>query len=121
MDFLRRLAFYLTGIALGSAFVFLLFGNRMSCAYFPNARVLEHMNARAITYSQSAQQQMRALNLDTTAVRHLLRHGRVNFSKSEPRKTPCKTYWVRGDSLYVRVRMCRRKASATVYRVAHLP
>ncbi len=119
MRFSKRLGFYTLGLSLGCVLVFLFFGDRpMRCAYFPNARVLQHLSERKIRYSREAELQMRALGLDRVRVQQILHRGRVDFSQSEPRKAPCKTYRIAQDSLYVMVQMCERSAVATVYKVA---
>ncbi|MEH0007166.1 MAG: DUF4258 domain-containing protein [Flavobacteriales bacterium] len=112
------MAFYTMGLALGSVFLFTLFGNRYTgCAYFPNARVLQRLGERKTRYGKEAELQMKKLNIDTARIQHILRYGRVDFSKSEPRKAPCKIYRIAQNSLYVMVQMCERDSIATVYKV----
>lgn len=119
MDFLKRLLYYLIGMSLGCALLFAFFGDRyMSCAYFPNARVLQHLNAREIRYDEQALRQMSSLKLDSAYIRALLHHGHVDFSRSKPRAKPCKTYRVAGDSIYVQIQSCEGDQLATICEVA---
>lgn len=113
------MAFYTLGLTLGLVLLFTLFGNRYtSCAYFPNARVLQHLGERKIRYGKEAELQVKKLNIDRARIQHILRYGRIDFSKSEPRSAPCKIYRIAEDSIYVMVQMCERDSVATVYKVA---
>ena len=96
MAFLRRLKFYLIGVGMGLLFVYFLFGNRtdIKCSYFPNARVLKNISEKELVLSELAACQFQCLNNDSAAINNLLYAGKVDFKKSDTKKTSCKTYFV---------------------------
>lgn len=90
MTLLQRIGYYLGGFAIGLIILgFFLNGKKVSCDYGPEARVLKNINSKTIEYHDYIS--------DSTAIRHILKAGEVNFSKSETRKKPCGIFIIEGD------------------------
>ncbi|TWO33039.1 hypothetical protein E1J38_009270 [Seonamhaeicola sediminis] len=109
MKLIQRLGYYLGGFSIGLiVLAFFLNGKKVSCDYGPTARVLKNINSKKIQYQN--------IN-DSTIVNHLLNHGDVDFSKSEPRKEPCAIFYIEGkyhdDMVYLIIQNCDSVASVT--------
>jgi len=93
MKFIHRLGYYLGGFSIGLIILaFFLSGKKTSCAYGPNARTTKSISQNKKSFSEDALQTMRTFNLDTTVVSDMIKHGAVNFSESDTKTKPCKTY-----------------------------
>ncbi|WP_406683871.1 hypothetical protein N1F78_14435 [Seonamhaeicola sp. MEBiC1930] len=96
MKFIQRLGYYLGGFSIGLIIlVFFLNGKKVSCDYGPEARVLKNINSKQVNYTSAFIQ-------DSVIIKHVLKHGDVNFSESNPRQEPCGIYKVEG--LYNEIR-----------------
>ncbi|MFA9290528.1 MAG: hypothetical protein ACEQSF_04825 [Solirubrobacteraceae bacterium] len=97
MNFSQRIKFYAIGIFFGIFLVYLLFGDRkMSCTYFPNARVLEECYNKPKKYSALSIKQLREMGLDYTFIQQkVFTTSKIDFSKSIPRKKPCGLYFTK--------------------------
>lgn len=99
MHILKRIAYYLGGFSIGLIILAFFFsGKKTSCAYFPEARVLKNLRAKAYTLSPEAEQSLATLQLDTVAINRLLKVGDVDFGESETRREPCSHYVIYGTS-----------------------
>ena len=95
MIFIKRLGYYLGGFAIGLIFLaFFLSGKRTSCDYGPNARTVKNISIKKKKYSSSALLVMKNHSLDSTIVNDLIRFGNVNFSESDTKSKPCKSYLI---------------------------
>jgi hypothetical protein len=94
MNFAQRLRFYLVGVIFGCLFVYVLFGNReYSCAYFPNARVLDEAHNKPKVYTATCLAQLKKMNLDTSFIqKNIFTSSKIDFDKSQPRAKPCGKY-----------------------------
>ncbi|WOD43345.1 hypothetical protein [Hwangdonia lutea] len=91
MKLIQRIGYYLGGFSIGLIILaFFLNGKKVSCDYGPDARVLKNINSKVIKYSD-------ATIADSTAIRHVLQKGDIDFSKSESRQKPCSIYVIEGD------------------------
>lgn len=98
MSLLKRLGFYLIGLAIGLIFLaFFLNRKKAEFCYFPNCRVLKELRSKPLTYSNAATQDLQRLKLDSTAIHYLLNEGNVDFSASDTDATPCKIYVIEGE------------------------
>ncbi|OYX27651.1 MAG: hypothetical protein B7Z06_03810 [Flavobacteriales bacterium 32-35-8] len=98
MTLLQRIGYYLGGFSIGLIILaFFLNGKKVSCSYGPDARVLKNINSKKIVYSDAVQLLMNEHQLDTSMISHVLKKGDINFSKSDPRHTPCAIYSIQGD------------------------
>ena len=95
MKFVHRLAYYLGGFTIGIVIlIFFLQGKKTSCDYGPNARTTKNMANKHKIYSEESLVQMHRFDMDTLVVSDLIRYGEVDFSKSDTKSKPCKTYYV---------------------------
>ena len=120
MSFLKRLGFYLSGFAIGILFLALFLRKKsdetgVSFCYFPNCRTLKDIRSKSLYYSDAVQRQLSEKELDTLDIVFLLNQGNVDFSKSDTKSTPCKTYFIEGKQedlqLSAWVKNCSEKAS----------
>ena len=95
MKFIHRLGYYLGGFSIGLIFLaFFLSGKRTSCDYGPDARVLKNIRLKQLTYSEVSKEMLSMRQIDTTTIALILKHGDVNFSKSNTTLETCKIYVV---------------------------
>ncbi len=102
MPFLKRLGFYLIGLALG--LVFLTFVLKKKTAqtgtefcYFPNCRVLKDLRSKPIVFSDSLDALIAERELDSAEIHYFLREGSIDFSKSDTRSKPCTSYLIESE------------------------
>lgn len=99
MKFYVRLAYYLSGFAIGMVFLFfILNGKETSCSYFPNARVLKHLREVPFKYSDLARQRLTEKWVDTADVRKTLTYGDVDFARSNIKLKKGKLYTIHGKN-----------------------
>lgn len=111
MKFIHRLGYYLGGFSIGLIILaFFLSGKKTSCAYGPSARTTKTLSQKKKSYSEATLQSMRTFEMDTTIVSNLIKHGSVNFSESETKTEPCKTYIIensfKNQDFKLRIRNC---------------
>lgn len=95
MKFIHRLGYYLGGFAIGLIILmFFLNGKEASCAYGPNARATKNMSSKVITYNAEVADIISAQRIDSVVVRQLIEFGNVDFSESDTKSLPCKTYHI---------------------------
>ncbi len=99
MKFTQRLAYYLSGFAIGLIILmFFLNGKDASCDYGPNARTVKNISSKPISYSNDTQQFVSNNEIDSLTVVNLIRFGNVDFSKSDTKLDSCKIYHI--DNVY---------------------
>lgn len=87
------MGYYLGGFSIGLIILaFFLSGKKTSCAYGPNARTIKVISQKKKSYSEDALATMRTFQMDTLIVADMIKHGSVNFSESNTKTEPCKTY-----------------------------
>ncbi|MCB4797650.1 hypothetical protein [Neotamlana laminarinivorans] len=95
MKFIHRLGYYLGGFSIGLiVLAFFLSGKKTSCSYGPEARVIKNINSKKIVYSSEVYSILNINSLDTAKVNSIIKHGDINFSKSETQKKPCAIYYL---------------------------
>ena len=93
MKFIHRLGYYLGGFSVGLILLaFFLSGKKTSCSYGPDARVLKNIGSKQLKYSKNSAEIVNSKTIDTTTVAFVLKHGDVNFSKSNTKLDSCKVY-----------------------------
>ena len=97
MAFLKRLGFYLIGLAVGIVFLTIFFKNKTEATgvefcYFPNCRTLKDIRSKPLSYSDDVKELMDGNQLDSVKIAYFLREGNVDFKKSDTKSSPCKTY-----------------------------
>lgn len=99
MKFYQRLAYYLSGFALGIFFLMMILnGKDTSCSYFPNARVLKDIRNKPFGYSDIAKSKLAEKWVDTADIRKTLTYGDVDFDKSNIKKGSGKLYTIEGKT-----------------------
>ncbi|MGK4568346.1 DUF4258 domain-containing protein [Flavobacterium sp. 3HN19-14] len=97
MKFYQRLAYYLSGFAIGLVFLFwILNGKDTRCSYFPNARVLKDIRSKSFVYSDVAQRKIDEKVADTADIRKTLTYGDVDFDRSNIKTGTGKLYTIEG-------------------------
>ncbi|MEA1785381.1 DUF4258 domain-containing protein [Arenibacter sp. GZD96] len=103
MAFLKRLGFYIIGLAIGLIFLtYFLKGKAdeagVEFCYFPNCRVLKDIRSKTLAYAPVVQDLIDRQQLDATTIAYFLKDGTINFRKSDTQSQPCKTYVIEGNS-----------------------
>lgn len=99
MKFTQRLAYYLSGFAIGLIILmFFLNGKEASCDYGPNARTVKNISSKTIHYSNEVSEFTANHFIDSTTITNLIRYGKVDFSKSNTELDSCKIYHI--DNIY---------------------
>lgn len=98
MSFLKRLGFYLTGLAIGLVFLaFILNRKKAQFCYLPNCRVLKELRAKPLSYSDRLAQHLAQKQLDSSVVYSFLTDGDIDFGASDTKAKPCKTYVIENE------------------------
>ena len=99
MKFYQRLAYYLSGFAIGIVFLMMILnGKDTGCSYFPNARVLKNLRSKPFYYSKTAKQKLNEKWVDTSDIRRTLTYGDVDFSKSNIKVKGGKLFVIEGKT-----------------------
>jgi hypothetical protein len=95
MKFTQRLAYYLSGFAIGLIILmFFLNGKDASCDYGPNARTIKNISSKPINYSEAASSFINYNQLDSLVIKNLISYGRVDFSESTTGLDSCNIYHI---------------------------
>lgn len=102
MAFLKRLGFYLFGLAIGLVFLAIFFKKKTEetgvyFCYFPNCRTLKDIRSKPLSYSDDVKELMEGNQLDSVKIAYFLREGNVDFKKSDTQSKSCKTYIIEVD------------------------
>lgn len=107
MQLLKRIGYYLGGLALGTLAVsFFWKQKKVSFDYGMDARTLKTIRVRKRVFSERAKEVMLNQNIDTATISFVLKKGDVNFSKSKPRLKPCAEYYVTSETMDLYVIRC---------------
>ena len=120
MQWLKRVGYYLIGIALGSLVVLFIWkGKDVSFDYGMDARTLKIIRIKKRLFSDNAQQILATSKIDTATISTILNHGDVDFGKSKPRLKPCAEYFITGkDSLnHIDLYVIRCDSTATIDKI----
>ncbi|AZJ31632.1 MULTISPECIES: DUF4258 domain-containing protein [Tenacibaculum] len=120
MQWLKRVGYYLIGIALGSLVVLFIWkGKDVSFDYGMDARTLKTIRIKKRLFSDNAQQILATSKIDTTTISTILNNGDVDFGKSKPRLKPCAEYFITGkDSLsHIDLYVIRCDSTATIDKI----
>lgn len=98
MKLIQRIGYYLGGFSIGLVILaFFLNGKKTSCSYGPEARVLKNINTKKIIYSDDINLLLKNKEIDSSAIRYILKKGYINFSESKTREEPCAIYIIEGN------------------------
>lgn len=94
----KRFAFYGFGFAMGIVLVFFFLGGKdSSCNWLPNARMLEIIRSKQITYSLEVQDKINTAIIDSIDINQILITGDIDFQKSQVKNNPCRMYFINGE------------------------
>ncbi len=119
MGFLKRLGFFLFGLAVGLVFLAIFLKKKsdetgVEFCYFPNCRTLKDIRSKPLSYSDEVREMFENSELDTLDIKNLLTEGTVDFGKSDTKTKDCKTYFieggVKGEERILKVKNCTEKA-----------
>ena len=120
MDFLKRLGFFLVGLSIGIVFLTMFLKKKSEetgvyFCYLPNCRTLKDIRSKPMYYSDEAKLKLVEYQLDSLDVKYILTEGDVDFSSSDTKSVPCKTYIVESElkerEWKFTVKNCRNKAT----------
>tara|TARA_R110000764_G_scaffold208972_1_gene294617 strand:+ start:816 stop:1199 length:384 start_codon:yes stop_codon:yes gene_type:complete len=120
MDFLKRLGFFLVGLSIGIVFLTMFLKKKSEetgvyFCYLPNCRTLKDIRSKPMYYSEEAKLKLVEYQLDSVDVKYILTEGDVDFSNSDTKSVPCKTYIVESEvkerEWKFTVKNCRNKAT----------
>ena len=97
-DMKKRFGLYGFGFAIGIVLVFFFLGGKnSSCNWLPNARMLEIIRSKQISYSEEVQSKIKDTSIDSTDINYILVEGDIDFSKSQVKNNPCRNYLINGE------------------------
>jgi len=120
MAFLKRLGFFIFGLSIGLVFLTIFLKKKSEetgseFCYFPNCRTLKDIRSKKISYADAINELLLNKELDSTDINNFLQNGDVDFSNSETKTNPCKTYYIEGSvnkkSATLKVKNCYEKAT----------
>lgn len=103
MAFLKRLGWYLVGLAIGICFLYFFLQKKSretgtEFCYFPNCRVLRNITSKPLSFSDEIQQKLATKEIDSTTLLLILKNGKVDFGRSNTDSGTCKTYIIEDES-----------------------
>ena len=115
MAFLKRLGFYLFGLAIGLIFLAVFFKKKsdetgVEFCYFPNCRTLKDIRSKPLTYSEEINTLLSSKKMDSTDIQEMLINGEVDFNKSDTKSEPCRIYFIASQKGFFEVKNCPEKA-----------
>ncbi|MFY7669900.1 DUF4258 domain-containing protein [Tenacibaculum sp. MEBiC06402] len=112
MQLLKRIGFYMIGVALGTLAVSFFWKNKnVTFDYGMDARTLKSIRIKKRLFSDEALKTMELHKIDSTNISLILKNGDVNFGKSKPRQRPCAEYYVTSEKLDLYVIRCDSTAT----------
>lgn len=102
MAFLKRLGFFLFGLAIGLIFLAIFLKKKseetgVEFCYFPNCRTLKDIRSKPLNYSEEINAMLASKELDTVDINNFLTDGDVDFGRSDTKSPGCKTYFIEGE------------------------
>ena len=98
-DMRRRFALYGFGFAMGIGMVFFFLGGKdASCNWMPNARMLNIIRGKQISYSAEVKSTLITTEIDSLDINAILLSGDIDFSKSQTKNKPCRKYLINGSN-----------------------
>jgi hypothetical protein len=118
----RRIKLYLIGVGLGLIICLIMFRGRTFDACSPGGRVTEQVSAmKTIVIDSALLAKMNSVNLSADTLRTRLANGKVDFSRSQAQKEPCREYLIEfdhtGKTLQAYVQVCVADSTATLLRL----
>jgi hypothetical protein len=118
MPFLKRLGFFLFGLAIGLIFLAVFLKNKteetgVEFCYLPNCRVLKDLRSKPMGFDPRISEMLSNKELDTAQLKNFFIDGDVLFNSSDTQAKPCKMYLIEGEieheTVVVEVKSCPEK------------
>ena len=121
-DMKRRFGLYGFGFAIGIVLVFFFLGGKdASCNWMPNARMLQIIRSKQISYSEDVQNKMNLAIIDSADINQILVAGNIDFSKSQVKNNPCRNYLINGEirnqDIEITVIICDSLATIETFKI----
>ena len=102
MPFIKRLGYFLFGLSIGLVFLAFFLNKKTketgtSFCYLPNCRVLKDMRSKPLYFRESIDQDLLDKTLDSLTINYFFLEGDVNFSLSDTKSIPCRTYVIEAE------------------------
>lgn len=95
MNLKKRLLYYGVGFIAGAIIVFFIWSKKeASFDYLPQARVLKDIKSKKLEISTDIKTEFNTYNIDSLSFTKLFDEADIDFSKSDTKAKPCKTYWI---------------------------
>lgn len=116
MKLFQRIAYYGAGFIVGLIILFFfLGGKKTSCDYGPDARTLKNIRSKELRFAEQITERLTVLQLDSSAVKSVLRNGDVDFSESITHLDSCNIYTIVGNvseqDIRLKIRNCDKVAT----------
>lgn len=116
MKLVQRIAYYGVGFIIGLIILFFfLGGKKTSCDYGFDARTLKNIRIKKIVFSTESEPMRDRFQLDTVAIRTILKKGDVDFSETDRKLDSCKIYLIDGkvdtQEYTLRIKNCEKVAT----------
>lgn len=100
--FIKRLGYFLVGLSIGIVFLSFFLKKKanetgVSFCYLPNCRVLKDMRSKPIEYSDRISEMLQNKEIDSLTINYFFLEGDIDFSSSDTKSEPCKTYIIAGE------------------------
>ena len=121
-DMKKRFGLYGFGFAIGIVLVFFFLGGKnSSCNWLPNARMLEIIRSKQISYSEEIQSKIKDATIDSTDINYILVEGDIDFSKSQVKNNPYRNYLINGElddqAVSITVIICDSLATIETFKI----
>ena len=125
MPFIKRLGYFLFGLSIGLVFLAFFLNKKTketgtSFCYLPNCRVLKDMRSKPLYFSESIDRDLLNKTIDSLTISYFFLEGDVNFSLSDTKSVPCKTYVIEAEvdhkEAVLTVKNCRSKLEVQVFK-----
>jgi hypothetical protein len=99
--FLRRIYMYLTGVIIGTVFVyFTMYKNRDLPSFWPAGKVKESIINSTVSWEESTLCPKTFVGINDEVFESLIKNGKVRFNQSEPRRKPHPIYHIESVDKY---------------------
>lgn len=123
--FFKRLGYFMIGLSIGIVFLTFFLKKKsdetgVTFCYLPNCRVLKDIRSKPISFGDEISGMLQNKKLDSVDLKYFFTEGNIDFSQSDTKSSPCKTYIIEGElgqkEVTLEVKNCPNKATVTDFR-----
>lgn len=108
----KRIIYFGFGLILGLVFLYFFFqGKKTEFCYLPNCRVLKDIRKKDLAFSKDIENTYDFKGKDSLILKEVLLNGTIDFSKSDTKGDPCKTYLIESNGRVFTIENCNDKAT----------